>query len=149
MSPVGALGVDRGYSRRRKSAKIGSNNMVWIAVIAFVAAAAALLLRRKPNARPRAAAAAKPQPGSPFGSVEIQARGVPCNAANAISGARFLAGEAPSLPLPRCDAERCRCRFVKLADRRTEDRRIEQSGIHKSLFLANDRREDAGRRDCD
>ena len=36
---------------------------------------------------------------------------------------RFLAGEAPLLPLPNCTAPHCLCRYAHYEDRRERDRR--------------------------
>lgn len=47
-----------------------------------------------------------------------------CNVAKAMTGHRFLAREAPRLPLPDCDFPNCRCKFVQYPDRRSKtDRR--------------------------
>jgi len=97
---------------------------------------------RKPEARSR--------PTAPrFDAVEIQARHAACDAAHQLRGRRYLANEAPALPLPGCTAAQCSCSFVKLSDRRTEDRRLEHGGLSASLFLANNRRDDDGRREDD
>lgn len=47
-----------------------------------------------------------------------------CAAAKGLTGERFLATEAPELPLRQCDAGVCECRFTHHEDRRTgRDRR--------------------------
>ena len=47
-----------------------------------------------------------------------------CAAAKAIAGRRFLANEAPTLPLPECDVSNCGCQFTHYDDRRArKDRR--------------------------
>jgi len=47
-----------------------------------------------------------------------------CNAAKAMTGRRFLATEAPELPLKECDFDDCRCTFDLFSDRRSKtDRR--------------------------
>jgi hypothetical protein len=47
-----------------------------------------------------------------------------CAAAKAIAGRRFLATEAPTLPLPECDVSNCDCHFAHYDDRRArQDRR--------------------------
>jgi hypothetical protein len=38
---------------------------------------------------------------------------------NEIVGQRFLANEAPELPLPGCSAKKCECHFVHFRDRRS------------------------------
>ncbi|HRQ58158.1 MAG TPA: hypothetical protein PLN31_12125 [Azoarcus taiwanensis] len=61
---------------------------------------------------------------SPFHAVAIRPRGVGCEMAKALSGRRFLADEAPRLPLDHCDREDCRCMYVHFDDRRRGERRI-------------------------
>jgi hypothetical protein len=41
-----------------------------------------------------------------------------CRAAHAIEGVRFLAAEAPKLPLADCDAKQCTCHYRHFDDRR-------------------------------
>jgi hypothetical protein len=137
--------------------------MIAIAILAVVAAAAVaywLVQRRRPApdrqpTRGRAPVpgrktAATGQPASPrYGAVEIQARHAACEAALKLRGQRYLANEAPALPLAGCTAAQCSCAFVKLSDRRTEDRRLEHAGLSASLFLASNRRARVGRREGD
>jgi hypothetical protein len=62
--------------------------------------------------------------GSRFHAVSVKPGAYSCSAANNIAGERFLASQAPSLPLPDCDASECECHFVHHNDRRTgKDRR--------------------------
>jgi hypothetical protein len=42
-----------------------------------------------------------------------------CSAARELSGQRYLEDEAPGLPLPRCDADRCNCVLASHRDRRS------------------------------
>lgn len=137
--------------------------MIPIAILVVIAVAAAgfwLARRRRPAPDRRPVRGQKSVPGrkgeapaqpsaTGFGAVEIQMRHAACDAARALSGRRYLANEAPALPLPGCTAAQCKCSFVKLSDRRTEDRRLEHAGLSSSLFLANDRRDRSGRRDKD
>jgi hypothetical protein len=81
-----------------------------------------------------------------FGGVEILVKGDACEAARALAGQRFLAKEAPSLPLPGCGAGQCSCTFAKLADRRTDDRRFEHGGLGAALYNDGDRRAKRERR---
>ncbi len=61
---------------------------------------------------------------STYHAVSVKAGAYACSAANNIAGKRFLASQAPSLPLPDCDAGECECHFVHHNDRRTgKDRR--------------------------
>lgn len=43
-----------------------------------------------------------------------------CTFATGLSGTIFLTGNEPHLPLPECDAERCRCTFTYRSDRDLE-----------------------------
>lgn len=52
-----------------------------------------------------------------------------CEAVDKIAGKRLLADEAPSLPLPNCDAEECNCRYAQYRDRRLDSRRDADIGI--------------------
>jgi hypothetical protein len=115
-----------------------------VAALASIAGAAWWLVARR--ARP---ADASPQPakaGGRFGGVEIRVRIGACRAARELEGERFLAKNAPALPLPACTAAKCTCRFTKLSDRRTDGRRLEQGSLTASLFLAANRRSKRDRR---
>lgn len=62
--------------------------------------------------------------GSRYHAVSIKPGAYACAAANDIAGQRFLASEAPALPLPECDAAECECHFTHHKDRRAgKDRR--------------------------
>jgi len=59
-----------------------------------------------------------------YHAVSIKPGAYACGAANEIAGQRFLASEAPEIPLPGCTAAECECHFVHHNDRRTgKDRR--------------------------
>jgi hypothetical protein len=112
--------------------------------LALAAGAAGWLLLRRRGEKP--AMPAKKKAAGRFGAVEIHTRGGCCEAARALEGRRFLAMQAPALPLPGCTATQCACKFGKLADRRTEDRRLEHGAISSSLFMASNRRAEPERR---
>jgi len=82
-----------------------------------------------------------------YAAVSIQSFGRGCEAATALRGRRFLAGEAPSLPLPECGSERCGCRYFHHVDRRTGnlDRR-RAGGGHEAPASADEQRDGSGRR---
>ena len=84
--------------------------------------------------------------GGRFSAVEIRPRVGACAAALQLRGRRFLAKNAPALPLRECSAGHCSCRFSKLPDRRTEGRRLEHEGLSAVLFLTMDRRSKRDRR---
>lgn len=59
-----------------------------------------------------------------FHAVSIKFDADACLYAKALQGRRYLASEAPDLPLKNCDAADCNCRFVHHTDRRSgKDRR--------------------------
>ena len=61
---------------------------------------------------------------SRYHAVSVKPGAYACSEANKIAGQRFLASQAPDLPLPDCDAAECDCHFVHHDDRRTgKDRR--------------------------
>jgi hypothetical protein len=84
--------------------------------------------------------------GGRFSGVEIRARTAACSAAQALRGRRFLAKDAPTLPLQGCTFARCSCTFSKLKDRRTDGRRLDYGTLNGSLFLATNRRTQKDRR---
>jgi hypothetical protein len=59
-----------------------------------------------------------------YHAVSIKPGAYACSAANDLAGQRFLASEAPSLPLSDCNAADCECHFTHHKDRRSgKDRR--------------------------
>ncbi|MBS1172727.1 MAG: hypothetical protein H6R12_1557 [Proteobacteria bacterium] len=104
-----------------------------------------------PRSRSRRESASRPdqQPerrrDSPYHSVIVTAGHPSCEAAKQLGTLRFLAGQAPSLPLPGCGVRPCECRYSHYADRRTGlDRRVEIGG--KPPHGLEDRRHNHGRR---
>jgi hypothetical protein len=82
-------------------------------------------------------------------AVAIVAGAGACAAAAARKGQRYLAREAPQLPLPDCDAQRCSCKYRHFEDRRGPARRAtEREGI-RARAVANERRAKRGRRATD
>jgi hypothetical protein len=78
----------------------------------------------KPEERQDRRIAAGPGRSAKFHAVSIKPGTYACRAATEIVGRRFLASEAPSIPLPACDATECDCHFVHHEDRRSgKDRR--------------------------
>lgn len=88
---------------------------------------------------------------SKYHAVSIKPGAYACSAANDLAGDRFLASEAPSLPLPGCDAADCDCHFSHHNDRRTgKDRRspFTSGGIAAATgTFAGERRKGEDRRD--
>jgi hypothetical protein len=117
-----------------------------IVLVAVLAAGAAYWHLSARRARPPAAEPRAARPGGPFSGVEIRIRGGACRSARQLEGRRFLAKNAPALPLPRCTAARCSCTFAKLPDRRTEGRRLDYGSLSASLLRENNRRKQERRR---
>jgi hypothetical protein len=81
---------------------------------------------------------------NPYHCVSIRFGPNCCQQVRAIDGQRFLAGSAPQLPLPGCEAASCDCRYVHYDDRRAEERRSQARD--RKTYRLNDRRDGAGRR---
>jgi len=70
-----------------------------------------------------------------FAAVAIQPGLIACDAVSQLGRRRMLEKDAPALPVPGCDESRCRCRYVKFADRRAgEDRRTPFGNSHLDRF---------------
>jgi hypothetical protein len=117
-------------------------------LVAASAGAAYWLAARRPTPRsdPPAPAAPRTKVGGRFSAVQIRPRSGACRASQLLQGHRFLAKDAPALPLRECKAPRCSCTFSKLPDRRSDGRRLEHGGLSASLFLAMNRRTKRDRR---
>jgi hypothetical protein len=104
-----------------------------------------------PRSRSRRESASRPDQrlerrrDSPYHAVSVTAGRPSCEAAKQLGALRFLAGQAPSLPLAGCDVHPCECRYSHYADRRTGlDRRVEIGG--KPPHGLEERRHNHGRR---
>ncbi|HVO00371.1 MAG TPA: hypothetical protein VMT49_10050 [Steroidobacteraceae bacterium] len=90
-------------------------------------------------------------PKKSWRAVRVVAGASPCAAALALREKRFLASEAPRLPLRDCDRQNaCQCKYQHLADRRGEPRRSADSafgGAAKSV--SPERRRPGERRERD
>lgn len=120
--------------------------VVLLAALILAAGAAYWFTSRREAPRPVRASAPPPKAGGRFSGVEIRTRGGACRAAHVLQGRRFLAKDAPSLPLPDCTHGKCACTFSKLPDRRTEGRRLDYGTLNASLFLTTNRRMKRDRR---
>lgn len=86
----------------------------------------------RPSLNPYPAAAIGP--GEGWGCAEVLA----------LKDQRFLAWEAPDIPLPQCSLKACQCRYVCFSDRRADDRRYYSTKT--AIRVSADRREAADRR---
>jgi len=83
-----------------------------------------LFLRHRGNKDEPAETAVEDSGKSAFHAVSIKFDKNACEAAQKMSGRRFLSSAAPRLPLPECDVLECNCRFAHHMDRRaSKDRR--------------------------
>ena len=94
---------------------------------------------------------ANPAFKNPYQAVSIAHGLVNCQAVRDIQGKRFLASEAPMLPLEDCtESNDCMCKYQKWDDRRQEDRRMSDSGIGGQYFHGEEKRSiRRGRRSTD
>lgn len=91
----------------------------------------------------------KSAPPNRYQAVSIVSGGKSCAAVKALAGRRFLAGSAPSLPLPTCSlSDQCKCRFQKYEDRR-EDNSRRLPGEMSKWYGGAEKRRSRGRRRID
>ena len=70
-----------------------------------------------------------------------------CDGVEKLREQRFLAREAPRLPLPSCTKQdRCQCKYQRHADRRADTRRAEDRFKGKSSVTAASERRRPGER---
>jgi hypothetical protein len=124
-----------------------------IIIVVLIVAAAILLRSAKKPASPKSSDRRPGARSSRYRGVSCHPPTQSCEAAVKIAGSRFLAAEAPELPLPECSACRCRCKYRHHEDRRDEDadRRVPH-GLRNDLFGAMrqmERRTARGRRASD
>lgn len=84
-------------------------------------------------------------------SVRIRPGLIACERVTSLKDQIFLSREAPSLPLPNCTEQDCRCHYIFLDDRRSgRDRRIDLGRMDEFLpNLGQNRRNMPGRRATD
>jgi hypothetical protein len=118
----------------------------WLLVVAvLIGGVAYLRWRASVRAAPWSAGASRP-----YHCVAVQPHGVACDLVRGIAGERFLAAQAPSLPLPGCPHRDCRCVYVHFEDRRVIDRRaLEIPGLRVDHGGIDRRGEARGRRRSD
>ena len=88
---------------------------------------------------------------SPWAAASIQTAKGGCERARELKQTRFLAAEAPRLPLPECPTpNECPCTYRKYPDRRAGARREEEdTGIRRPADPRKERRVKRGRRQSD
>ncbi|MDH3514788.1 MAG: hypothetical protein OEM83_07970 [Gammaproteobacteria bacterium] len=99
-----------------------------LTILVIVAAVAAFLWYRQRSAAPTGA---PPAPSNRFHAVTIHIRADACPAVRVFASTKFLAKEAPRLPLENCTAPVCKCRYEHYDDRRTEEDRRESADAAK------------------
>ncbi|MEE4284477.1 MAG: hypothetical protein V2I41_21250 [Pseudomonadales bacterium] len=101
---------------------------------------------RRTHQRQQDPVTARKSPQS-FQAVSIYSRSDCCEAAQRITGKKFLAAHAPQLPLGGCDQPaQCRCRYKHMSDRREEMRRDTDNGLPARQMLNGERRNRRDRR---
>lgn len=101
-------------------------------------------LRKNHTPMPTRAQVSKYQAISIFRGIDA------CATARKFSDHRFLAREAPALPLTACTMpENCECKYLKFRDRRAEPRRLVDFGTASRVFASSNRRSFRGRRKSD
>ena len=125
----------------------------WIIVFLIALVVLLVIVRRRPSIAPRATPKPQPPPeNGEYHSVEVRFReGDCCEWVKNLKDARLLPHQARlfPLPLPECDAARCRCRYVHFPDRRGEDdRRMPFSALYSAFgrFSTDERRNGRERR---
>ena len=82
-----------------------------------------------------------PKVHSPFQAIAIYRGLEACDMARKFSEHRFLAREAPTLPLQGCTmSQTCLCRYLKFRDRRAEARRLNDFSAATRMYSQSERR---------
>lgn len=100
--------------------------------------------RNKPPSLPKRSDATS---SHPWHGVDIVPGRVACQAVKALGTRRFLAAEAPRVPLPDCTTpSHCQCVYRHFPDRRKGPRRADERGMPPLPWIGKNRRERRGRR---
>ncbi len=84
---------------------------------------------------------------NPYHAVAIEcSRSRACRSARSLAGQRFLASDAPRVPLAGCDSAACTCRYQHFEDRRTDVRRAADEHRPEHPYAGAERRNRRGRR---
>lgn len=114
--------------------------LLLLLLLCVIAAIAAYLWYRRQAATPVEA----PPPSNRFHAVTIQSRADACPEVRALANTKFIAKEAPRLPLDNCTAVHCQCQYAHYDDRRAGENRREPSIPKK--YEGKQRRERKDRR---
>ena len=97
--------------------------MIMILIIALVVWW--YIRQRQPGEKTRAKSTTRlrPSKSTAYHAVAIKFSKQGCSEAKALAGTRFLATEAPTLPLPNCKVNDCDCHFTHYDDRRLRNDR--------------------------
>lgn len=80
----------------------------------------------------------------------VRGHSLQCDAAIGALGTRYLANQAPRLPVSGCDQLRCDCRYRHHGDRRDEPRRAVDIGLFANMHDSGEQRSgNRGRRSED
>ena len=100
---------------------------MFVGIVAILILLLLLIFVRRPkeveNARPVERRTTSGKPDTTYHAVSLKFLPSACDAAKAMEGERYLSTEAPNIPLPECDASKCKCRYVHHKDRRGRDDR--------------------------
>lgn len=90
----------------------------------------------------------KPGRTNRYQAVSVAYPGKCCAAVKTLAGRRFLASDAPALPLSACSLpNQCKCCFQKYDDRRDDNRRL--PGVVTKWYAGSEKRRSRGRRGVD
>jgi hypothetical protein len=93
-----------------------------------------------------------PAASTQWHAVAIRPKGECCEAVQACRTGRFLAAEAPRLPLEECStSDTCSCVYKHHADRRVQPRRQDEKddGLRRNSKVTQERRNRRDRRSTD
>ncbi len=96
---------------------------IWVGFLVVSSMLVFAFLRQRAQAS-RKQVATKSTPRSPYQSVTVKRQVDACAAVTSLDGQRIISSDAPSFPLPNCDAKQCNCRYQFHGDRRDTDRRL-------------------------
>lgn len=122
----------------------------WLSRLLGRTAAAPVRARRAPEAKTSPAGSSRPSNPprvNAYQAVSVLACPHACAAACQVQGQRFLARQAPQLPLSDCTRpSTCRCRYQKFVDRRSLQQRSPYNNLMALSYASHEKRRNRGRR---